>query len=126
MVQRFRDRSVKIVIGFLKKTIQPLASYSDDNFTCYVLDDIDNSQIWIKVGDPYPVPSGKWMDIPEKHWKLSNEEYFSMPINKRAEMECKEQVIKYIPYQFENNKKEFYHPEESEAEFLNTRRSNGI
>jgi hypothetical protein len=119
MVQEFRNRCVRTVIGFLKKTIQPMASYSDGTYTCYVLSDWEHSQIWMKAGDPYPVPSGKWMDFPEEHWGISQEDYDALPNEKRAELECKEQVTKWMPSQFEDKKKEFYHPEEHETEFLN-------
>ena len=110
-VQEHRNRGVKVVIGFLQGKIQPLASWSDGLYTCYILNDFDNSKIIMKSGDPYPVPSGKWMDWPEEHC-------YMLPDKKRAEMECKEQVEKWIPKEFEDQKNSFYHPEEHEEKFL--------
>jgi hypothetical protein len=122
-----RKNQVRVAIAYLKGA-KPIAEYSDGKYRCVIMDsEYDFYELTFKEGDPHPVPSGKWMNYPEKHWfpkaLWKNEEeilrlWKNMPFEERARMECKEQVEKWIPKQYEKHKFEFYHPRESERESL--------
>lgn len=46
---------------------------------------------------------GYWMDYPEDEWKLSDEEYYKLPLKKRLSLECNQQFKYKIKNQFENS-----------------------
>ncbi|MDP2662025.1 MAG: hypothetical protein Q8R28_14975 [Dehalococcoidia bacterium] len=47
-----------------------------------------------------PALAGWWMDWPEEHWNLTEEEYLALPRQKRARLEAMEQAVKWVPGQF--------------------------
>lgn len=78
-----------------------------------VLATVTNGEYTVKITDDFrvlyfhndrmrePVPMGLWMDWPEKHWKITEEEYRELPIKTRAKLEANEQLTKWI-------RKEYY------------------
>jgi hypothetical protein len=87
-VQQHRDRKVKAILGFLDGKYKALAEWSSRKYKCTILDDPEYTCLFFKLGDPHPVPSGKWMGWPEKHWKISKSKWERMPLHQRALLEC--------------------------------------
>lgn len=57
-----------------------------------------------------PAVSGFWMDFPEDHWGLTDDEYYALDASARAALECTEQATKYVNSQFTTQWVETYHP----------------
>lgn len=92
IVQQHGNRSVNAVLGYLDGKYRPLGEWSSRKYKCAILDDPDHTNPYFKFGDPHPVPAGKWMGWPEKHWKISKSRWEQMSVRERAVLECKEQV----------------------------------
>jgi hypothetical protein len=86
---------------------EPLAEViDDDGFKSIIMG--DGNKIY-EMDDWEPIASGRWMDWPEEHWGLSEQEYNKMPRAQRATLEAKEQ-LKYR-YQFYSDWVGIYHPD---------------
>lgn len=84
-----------------------LASETDDKgYTVQAYDGADEQarvrfakkrrgMIFILAPQGQTVFAGYWMDFPEEEWAISEHDYYTIPLNKRAELECQEQVCKY-------------------------------
>jgi hypothetical protein len=119
IVQQHRDRSVNAVLGYLDGKYRPLGEWSSRKYKCVILDDPDHTNLYFKLGDPHPVPAGKWMGWPEKHWKISKSRWEKMPVRERAILECKEQVARYVWKQWQRGFIEFYMPQQYEKAYWN-------
>jgi hypothetical protein len=127
-VQHHRDRSVNAVLGYLDGKYTPLGKWSSHKYQCVILDDPDHTNLYFKLGDPHPVPAGKWMGWPEKHWKISKSKWEQMSLRERAVLECKEQVARYVWRQWWRGFIEFYMPEEygkAYWHFISRRKTSG-
>jgi len=113
-VQVHRDRHVRAVVGFLEGRYQPIGEWFARKCGCVILDDPDHTFILFKKGDPHPVPSGKWMGWPEKHWHIPLAKYKKMSLEERATLECKEQVKRYVAKQWLREYVSFYMPSQYE------------
>jgi hypothetical protein len=80
---------------------------------------LDGRKIVFKGGWE-PALGGKWMDWEEDHWGLSGREYRAMPRPKRAELECREQVTRWVPGQFYERWLETYFPREYDTLWFGT------
>jgi hypothetical protein len=118
-VQQHRDRQVNAVLGFLDGKYKPLGEWASRKYKCVILDDPEHTCLYFKLGDPHPVPSGKWMGWPEKHWKISKSKWEQMPLRERAVLECKEQVARYVWRQWLRAFIEFYMPGRYEKAYWN-------
>ncbi len=116
-VQQRRDSQVNAVLGFLDGKYKPLGEWSSRKYKCVILDDPEHTFLYFKLGDPHPVPSGRWMGWPEKHWKIPKSKYESMPVRERAILECKEQVTRYVWKQWMKGFVEFYLPQQYERAY---------
>jgi hypothetical protein len=125
IVQQHRNRSVNAVLGYLDGKYRPLGEWSSRKYNCAILDDPDHTKLYFKFGDPHPVPVGKWMGWPEKHWKISKSRWEQMSVRERAILECKEQVRRYAWRQWQRGFIEFYMPQQYEKaywDFLSRKR----
>lgn len=116
-VQEDRNRRVRAVVGFLDGKYKPLAEWASRKYKCAILDDPEHTCLFFKLGDPHPVPSGKWMDWPEKHWRISRSRWKKMPLRERAVLECKEQVARYVWRQWLEGFVSFYMPRQYEVNY---------
>jgi hypothetical protein len=126
IVQQHRDRSVNAVLGYLDGKYRPLGEWSSHKYKCVILDDPDRTNLYFKLGDPHPVPAGKWMGWPEKHWKISKSQWEQMPFRERAILECKEQVARYVWRQWWREFVKFYMPQKYEKaywDFISSRKT---
>lgn len=100
-----------------------LASATDkDGYTMAIYDYVDNQYEGYQEGDTnimgYPlkrngrkvifnpqkqyVLAGYWMDFPEREWNIKNKkQYFNIPREKRAQMECEHCLYSYKPLKVE-------------------------
>lgn len=110
-VREGRDRCRQLIIEYLRGSKPSLSEFSDGHYGSVILDDPSNYEVIFKDGWA-PAISGKWMGFEEEHWGLSKQDYKSMKEEDRAELDCREQVSKWIPDQFYGRWLETYHPED--------------
>jgi hypothetical protein len=60
-VQEHRDREVHAVVGYLEGRYKPLGEWAGRKYRSVILNDPGNTFVSFKVGNPNPVPSGRWM-----------------------------------------------------------------
>jgi hypothetical protein len=118
-VQAHRDRQVRAVLGYLEGRYKPVGKWFSSKYGCAILDDPDHTFLFFKNGDPHPVPCGKWMGWPEKHWHISAAKYKKLSLKERATLECKEQVKRYVSKQWLFEYVSFYMPRQYEKAYWN-------
>lgn len=111
-----RERQIAAIEGYLDGTFGHIGEYTDGTYRVRILNDAEHTKIIEKRGDPFPVPAGKWMQLPEPGW--NKEVYWGLSEFEQATMECKEQVERWAPSEFEDLKKKFYQPYEAQEEHL--------
>ena len=116
-VQEHWDRHVEAVLGFLDGRYEPVGEWSARKYRCIILNDPGHTFLYFKNGDPHPVPSGKWMGWPERHWNIPNSKYKKLSLGERATLECKEQVARYVSKQWLRGFAEFYMPQQYEKAY---------
>jgi hypothetical protein len=112
-LNKIRSESIKMVEAFLRDQVNVVGQYTDGTYTVYILRVLGMEGFYIiitKKDDPHPVPAGKWMDFPEEHWDISEQEYYQLFIQTRAEMECKEQIENWVKREFYFLKRCFWNP----------------
>jgi hypothetical protein len=110
-VRGMRDRQRAAVQRYLSRDVAAVAEFSDGQYGMAILDDLDSRELVFKDGWE-PAGGGKWMDFPWDHWGLGGRTYQKMKEADRAELECREQVHRWVPAQFYESWMETYHPEE--------------
>ena len=85
-----------------------LVSCTKGNMTVTIINHIVNvfdrwsmrkGQIYYTIGN-ITVKSGYWMDFTEKEWNLTDEEYYSLPVKERMQMEAEQQHTYELHKQF--------------------------
>lgn len=117
-VQQRRDLEMNAVLGFLDGTYKPLGEWSSRTYRCVILDDPKHSFLCFKLGDLRPVPQGRWMGQPEKHWKISKRKWEQMSLQERAVRECREQVARWVWREWSGGFIRFYMPRRCEKALL--------
>jgi hypothetical protein len=108
---------VDSVSGYLSGKYKFIGYYTKGKYSCGILNNTQNFKLSFRK-DLYqlPVPIGKWMRWYEKNWKqdykISVGQWEKLSTEEKAILECKEQLDKWIPFQYENNFIRFYFPEE--------------
>jgi hypothetical protein len=114
-----RQSDIENVISYLHGK-KPLAEYDNGQYRCAIMGPyywssgrrhgVAGTELIFKNGDLTPVPSGKWVDMPDDHWGISKKDWASMPMEDRAMREAREQVETWAPHEYELLKKVFYNP----------------
>ena len=78
----------------------------DDEYTGKVVGVPRYGQMYIRSPKGDEVPTGKFMNWPERAFKLTNKQWISLPWKERASLEAKQQATAYEPLkkQFEGRK----------------------
>jgi hypothetical protein len=116
-VQEHRDSHVLAVIRYLEGRYKPVGEWFGPKYGCIILDDPGHTFLSFQNGNLHPVPSGRWMGQPEKHWRIPLAKYRRLSIKERATLECKEQVMRYVSKQWLYDYVRFYHPKEYEERY---------
>lgn len=124
-VQAMHREGTAAVQAYLDGSVRPIASATEGDMTVHVMGQVagENTHLYQRAGME-PVYAGKWMDFPETHWGMSNDEYRSLPIGKRAALEAKEQ-LRYAPSQYAGRWLETYAPVTYDEKYLGFKRGPG-
>jgi hypothetical protein len=95
--------SIGTVKSFLTGN-KPLATASKGPYTVAIMS--DGRMLYLKKGWE-PAPAGLWMDFPEEHWGIGEDDYRALPRKQRAALEAQEQ-LRYIEEQFYDHWVRFY------------------
>lgn len=115
-----RNRRIEFVLNYLKKgKPKILARATKGGKTVLTLDDLHLGRN--AHGNPYyynvyikhdmkdqPVIQGIWMDVWEPYMKVSEEEYYNLPLKERAMIETKNQLNKWFDFTFGRAYAEIY------------------
>lgn len=118
-VQTFRDEAEEAVRALRSRGLRAaLGHWSDGRWGCAavrvpVAHGLAKFVTW-RVGDPRVAPDGRWMGMPEKHWRIPRRRWEAMSVQAQAERECREQVEVYVPHQFEEAQRRFWMPRDYE------------
>ncbi len=123
-VRREYKNAITDVIRYLTGKVRIIGRASNNEYTVKIIDSIDKSMgrhgrvlVMLNSRPDEPVPTGYWMDSPEKEWGYSDIEYFMLPKTERATLEAQEQLDKWVDKQFYSNWLDFYAPETHDRMF---------
>ncbi len=101
LVQKRYDESLQDVCVYIMNPEEnTLASASDNEYTVVITK--DRRMLYIRNDLPdKPAAAGLWMDWPEEHWGISEEEYYKLPMKERAKLEAQEQLNRWVRLEYE-------------------------
>jgi len=99
-IQEKYDRDRRTVKHYLSNKSDVFVSVTDGEYTVKIT---RGSKVLFFKNDRMnePVPAGDWLDLPEKHWNLTDAQYKALSVTERTKLEAKEQLTKWI-------RKEYY------------------
>lgn len=116
--------SIRDTINYLTGKSKVIGQASNDKYTVRIIESIDKDMkrqgrnlVTLNSRPDEPVPTGFWMDLPEKHWGISDSKYYNLSRKERANMEAQEQLDMWVPKQFYSNWLDFYAPKIYDKKF---------
>ena len=97
--QEVEEARASMIIWLKDQNGQTLANASNKKY-CVVITR-HRRIMYIRNDMPlFPAHAGRWMDFPERHWKISRYKYRKLPQEERAKLEANEQ-LRYAAGEFE-------------------------